>query len=238
MVDSFDKVSKSYEEASKSVGLWKSEKDLILQYTDNFNDKILDMGCGVGRVSYGLEELGYTNLDAIDFSPQMIKKAKNLKNTKINFEIGDCTEIDRDDSEYDFAIFSFNGLMQIPKRENRLRALLELKRVLKDDKYLVFTSHDRNNGNQKYIDLWNQEQVEWDYGINDPRLHDFGDVITFDDVDEVEYFIHIPTFEEVKALIHEAGLTLVDSFIRSKRYRESKEVYEFSDNCRFWIVKK
>lgn len=238
MIDSFNRVSNSYEDATIHVGLWNSERDLILKYTKSYDDKILDMGCGAGRVAFGLEELNFKNIDAIDFSPQMISKAKGLKKSTINFQIGDCTAILKEDEIYDFAIFSFNGLMQIPRRENRLKALEELKRVLKKDCYLIFTSHDRNNGNQKYLDLWANEKLEWDNNLNDPRLHDFGDVLTFDDVDNVEYFIHIPAYDEVCELIDEAKLELVDSFIRSKRYKENKEVYDFSDNCRFWVVKK
>ncbi len=237
MIDSFNRVSTSYEEATLNVGLWNSEEDLVKKYTSSNNDKILDMGCGVGRVSFALESMGYTNLTGIDFSPQMINRAKKLKKSTINFYVGDCTCIEEEENTFDFAIFSFNGLMQIPERKNRLKALKELKRVLKPNAYLVFTSHDRDNGNKKYLELWREEKLEWDNNLHDHRLHDFGDVITYDEVDEVEYFIHIPSYSEVVKLIEESGFELVDSFIRSSRYRENKEVYDFSDNCRFWIVK-
>lgn len=239
MVDSFNKVSNAYVNATSEVGLWNSEKDLILKYTNSKDDIILDMGCGAGRCALGIEKLGFKNIEAIDFSPEMIKSAKNItEDTVVTFEIGDCTNIAKPDDYYDFAIFSFNGLMQIPKNENRLKALKELKRVLKNNAVLIFTSHDRDNGNEKYKQLWIDEKIEWDNNLNDPRLHDYGDVITFDDVDDVEYFIHIPSYEEVLSLINESGLKLVDSFIRDKQYKEKKEVYNFSDNCRFWIVKK
>lgn len=239
MINSFNQVSQTYKEAAENVGLWNSEKDLVEQYTSNHNDKILDMGCGAGRCAIGIEKLGYKDICAIDFSPNMIVDAKSINSeSMISFEVGDCTCIEKEDDTFDFIIFSFNGLMQIPKYENRLQALKELNRVLKSEKYLVFTTHDRNNGDDKYRNLWLQEEEEWNAGVRDLRLHDFGDVITFDDDNNVEYFIHIPSYKEIEKMIKDSSFELVDSFIRSKRYRESKEVYDFSDNCRFWVVKK
>ncbi len=237
MVNSFDQSSNEYKDAALNVGLWNSEHDLILKYTTNFEDNILDMGCGAGRCAFGIEKLGFKSIDAIDFSPKMISAAKQVDLTShVNFEVGDCTAINKADNTYDFAIFSFNGLMQIPMSANRLKALNELKRVVKKNQHIIFTTHDRSQGTPKYLELWRQEEIDWNNGDHDLRLHEFGDVITHDDND-VEYFIHIPTYDEVVLLIEAAGLELVDSFIRSSRYRENKRVYDFSDNCRFWIVK-
>ncbi len=239
MVDSFNKSSKSYDIATVKVGLWASEKDLILKYFINKDEAILDMGCGAGRTSLGMEMLGYTNIVAVDFAPQMIECAiNNSINSNIKYCVGNCVDLSYDDKMFSYVLFSFNGLMQIPDHNNRLRALQELYRVLKVGGIFIFTTHDRDNGNQKYLEMWDQEKVLWNKGLQDYRLHQFGDVITFDEVDNVEYYIHIPSYKEVELLLTEVGFKIEDSFIRSKRYKESKQVYDFSDNCRFWIVSK
>ncbi len=238
MINSFDNVSSEYGEAVKNVGIWESEKDLINKYAIDKKIRILDMGCGAGRCAYGIEGLGYKNIDAIDFSKLMIKKAKAVcDNSSINFEVGDCTTINKDKDIYDLIIFSFNGLMMIPKQENRVKALNELHRVLKDDGIFIFTTHDRDNGDRWYKQQWLNEKKLWDCNKHDKRLHEFGDVLSYDGIDKTEYFIHIPNYDEVESLVS-SKFEILDSFIRSHRYKEKREVVDFSDDCRFWVVKK
>lgn len=238
MVKSFDGCSASYDIATVKVGLWESEKDLILKHFSDKNKKVLDVGCGAGRTSLAMEVLGYKDIVAVDFSPKMIEYALvNGKESNVLFELGNCMDLKYSDDSFDYALFSFNGLMQIPGEENRIIALNELNRVLKSGGILIFTSHDRMNGNRNYLQLWDEEYALWENGLEDPRLHQFGDIITYDEIDEVEYYIHIPTYLEVKNVLTKTGFEIVDSFIRSKRYKESKSVLDFSDNCRFWIVK-
>ncbi len=237
MIESFNNVSDEYGNAVSNVGIWESELDLINTYADNKSMKILDMGCGAGRCAFGLENMGYQYIDAIDFSPLMIEKAKQVKSTsKINFEVGDCTCIEKASDTYDFILFSFNGLMQIPKHEHRVKALSELHRVLNKGGVLIFTTHDRNNGDRRYIKLWEEEKALWDKNKQDERLHEFGDVLSFDDNNEVEYFIHIPDYKEIEMML--SDFTILESFIRSEKYVEKKEVQDFSDDCRFWVVRK
>lgn len=44
---------KRYTESIDEVGLWESEKIVFNKYI-NFNDKILDLGCGAGRTTINL----------------------------------------------------------------------------------------------------------------------------------------------------------------------------------------
>lgn len=54
-------------------------KRLILKhFPSNKQSKILDLGCGYGAILYFAKQMGYTNLQGIDFSLQQVETAKNL----------------------------------------------------------------------------------------------------------------------------------------------------------------
>ncbi len=235
---SFNSLVSQYDDTNINIGLWDSEKDLILKYF-KYKNKILDMGCGVGRTTFGMHDLGYERVYPIDFSEQMIERANEIASENglnIKFQVGNCLEIDYPDNFFHHAIFSFNGLMQIPEKARRLKALSEIRRCLKKGGIFIFTTHDRANGDKYYLQKWKDEEKLWKNNNQDKRLHDLGDVITYDE--NVEYFIHIPKYEDVCEMCKQEGFEIVDSFIRSHRYKESGKVYQFSDNCRFWVVRK
>lgn len=240
MVNAFDNMTPTYKEAVKTVGLWKSEKYLIEKYF-NKNNKILDMGCGAGRTTIAMIQLGFTNTVGRDFSTNMIDTARKIAlemNLKIDFKKDNCLNIHNKDNEFDGAIFSFNGLMQIPNKDNRVLALKELLRVVKPQSYIFFTTHDRNASTEDFLEFWKEEKFRWKKGLQDKRLHDFGDIISKSDQEEQEYFINIPSKEEIVDMISKCDCILVETFLRSELFIENEEVKEFSTDCRFWIIKK
>src|SRR3954465_1800787 len=67
-----------YTRAAHFIGLWKSELKLIEQYFPDKNARLLEAGCGAGRVTVGLWHQGYRHITGFDFSSELVDQAKNL----------------------------------------------------------------------------------------------------------------------------------------------------------------
>lgn len=236
---SFEKATKNYSNAIKNIGLWESEKYVINKYFDK-DKSILDVGCGAGRTTFNLYEMGYKNIIGLDLTPEMISAAKTINKeryTNIEFIVGDATDLKFEDNSFDQALFSFNGLMQIPERKNRIKALQEIKRVLTENGIFIFTTHDREN-NENFKEFWEKEEKLWEAGKQDKRTYEYGDKILPSNNDDRDLFIHFPSREEIIECLEETGWQLIENFYREDLFKENKEVKEFSTECRFWIVKK
>ena len=229
----------NYSDFTKTVGLWASEKYVFNKYL-KLSDSILDMGCGTGRTTFPLFQLGFKKIIGVDLTPEMINEALQLNNhfdAKIDFKIGDATKLDFEDSSFDSVIFSFNGLMSIPNQLNRDAALKEIGRVIKDSGIFIFTTHDREKEEQ-FFNFWQEEEERWKSENQNPKLHDFGDLITKSKNENREIFIHIPTQEEIVVWLSKNGFEIIETFYRNEKFEESEDIKSKSGECRFWVAKK
>ena len=239
IVEQYQSGVHNYTNATKELGLWASEKAVFEKYL-NREDAILDVGCGTGRTTFALFSMGYRNIVGLDVTPGMIESAQQLTlhfNAKIPFLIGDVCELDFPDQQFEGLVFSFNGLMSIPDAVQRKRALQEINRVLKPGGRFIFTTHDREK-DSKYLNFWKQQTNIWEKGEQDPRLFEFGDLITSSGNEEKLIFIHIPDEGEVRKLLESTGFKVLETFFRSDRFEESDLVKAYSGACRFWVGEK
>ena len=231
------KTVSDYTDAVREIGLWKSEKIMIKKYF-NSESRILDVGCGAGRTTIGFYELGYHLIEGLDLSAAMIAQARRISkelNYDISFSVGDAACLDYEVETFGAALFSFNGVMQIPGRKNRIKVLKEIKRILKSKGYFLFTTHDRNS-DKEYESFWKEERRKWILHLEDKSLHEFGDRII--KMEERDVFIHFPTRDEVISSLEEAGFGLIEGISRSELCEESEKVKKFSTDCVLWLVQK
>jgi SAM-dependent methyltransferase len=99
---------------------------------------ILDFGCGYGRISKHLMELGYKNIKGYDNSERMIERARK-ENPAIHFSI--VSETIPDGDEYFDGIICSALFTCIPNEENKLKLIKELTRKLKRYGYLFITEY-------------------------------------------------------------------------------------------------
>ncbi|HAJ32199.1 MAG TPA: class I SAM-dependent methyltransferase [Candidatus Atribacteria bacterium] len=231
-----EKTVSDYTRAVKEIGLWESEKIMIEKYF-NPESRISDIGCGAGRTTIGFYKLGYRLIEGLDLSEAMIVQARRISKEldyDITFRVGDATCLDYDDETFSAVLFSFNGIMQIPGRENRIRVLKEIRRILISKGYFLFTTHERDS--KEYESFWKEEKRKWASHLEDKSLHEFGDKII--KMEERDIFLHFPTREEVISSLEETEFRLIEGILRSELCEESEEVKKFSSDCVLWLVQK
>jgi SAM-dependent methyltransferase len=122
-------------------GLKDVERFLINKYFTNKNGKILDIGCGYGRTTKPLFDMGY-DIVGIDIVPKMIEDVKK-ENPQIDFRIMSATNLYFPDNYFDYILFSFNGIDYIYPESRRFKALKEAYRVLKPKGIFILSSHNK-----------------------------------------------------------------------------------------------
>ncbi|WP_455931281.1 class I SAM-dependent methyltransferase [Priestia aryabhattai] len=95
----------------------------------NCNATILDYGCGYGRTLFELRSHGYNHLHGVDFSVEMIKRAKSY-DLEIDFQVIKSGKLPFPNDSFD-AVLLFAVLTCVYKDEEQNAILNEIKRVLK-----------------------------------------------------------------------------------------------------------
>ena len=156
-------IVKAYADQVENIGLWNIEKWAFENYVDK-KAKILDIGCGAGRETIPLFEMGYENIIGADLSEKMIESAKAFaeqKSLNIPFEVQDITKLKYDDGSFDCVFLPANIIMCVPSFALRDQAVKETRRVLRCGGLAIFIVWDKDAlENQEFEDFAKMEDAD------------------------------------------------------------------------------
>lgn len=122
--------------------------------------KVLDIGCRWGHITEDISKRG-NDVVAIDFVPKFIKEAKQTnKGTKVKYMVMDAYDLKFKDKEFDVVFLGETFEHLIDPR----RVLKQIRRVLKDDGYLIITTPN-------FVSLRNRIRTLFGYQNDDFYLH-------------------------------------------------------------------
>jgi SAM-dependent methyltransferase len=118
-----------------------AERTLIDRHRDALTGRVLELGCGAGRLTGHLSELT-RELHAVDISPDMVAFCRS-RYPRAVFSEADLRDLSQfADSSFDVVVAPFNVLDVLGDAERR-RALTEIRRTLVAGGLLIMSSHNR-----------------------------------------------------------------------------------------------
>jgi len=219
-----------YARAAVKVGLGAGEKKLLQAYFPP-STKILEVGCGAGRVARGLLALGYPQVLATDFSPVMVNFAREVLG-ELNpawanlVQQEDVTQLSFPDASFEGVIYAFNGLMCLPDQAHRTRALREIYRVLQPGGVFFCSAADREQG--PFATQWSAVTPAEDEVMGD----------SWHDTPSSPVFMHSSTEAETRAELEAAGFKVLTSPLSSDVAVENQFMKDFAGVMRFYIASK
>lgn len=176
------------------------------------NEKVLDSGCGNGRL-YELFKEKTISYYGVDFSEELIKIARKHY-PQFKFQVADALNLPFSANFFD-KVFSIAVLHHIPSKELRLKYLKEIKRVLRPEGILILTVWNLGSF-RKFIIILKYIVLKI---IGKTKL-DFGDTFVSWGK-QISRYLHCFSKKELKKLSEEAGFKIKE--IKILKRAKSKE---------------
>ena len=188
--------------------------------------KILDIGCGFGKVTLKLASLGYS-VTGIDINSEAIRLSKataeNLKlhgkmTGKAEFEIGNASGLPFSAQNFDLAVMQA-FLTSVPDAREREVIMREACRVLKPEGYLYLVEFGQN---------WHLKLYRNRYLRDFPVTKKEGSFLALNsDTGEIEYIAHHFSEKELVCLLVNCGFDIDYFRIEELKTRTGKKINGF-----------
>jgi ubiquinone/menaquinone biosynthesis C-methylase UbiE len=199
-------------------GLFEQESEAVA-YFDQPPSRVLDLGCGAGRTTKQLAEAGF-DVVGLDVSRGMVEAGSELA-AGPEYVHASATHIPFENESFDNVLFAFNGIDYLPTESDRETALLEIHRVLKDDGWFVFCSHNPRYvvGSDPYNPFGYLRMIKfWLLNVRHGRVTE---TYKYDVTEEGLTETHFITPEEQREQLRSAGFEPVTTISRFRSDRLS-----------------
>lgn len=153
------------------------------------NPKIIDIGAGTGKYSVSLAENGY-DVTAVELVKHNLMTLK-AKNTSVKACQGNATNLSKfNDNSFDMVLL-FGPLYHLINKEDKLKALMEAKRIVKDDgvvlisyymnEYAIITHGFRDNN---ILEAIKNGDIDENYHVT-PKETDLYSMVRLEDINEL-----------------------------------------------------
>lgn len=116
---------------------------LLVRYRDALRGRVLELGCGAGRVTGYLATIS-DQTHGIDISPAMVAFCQRTY-PSVTFRQGDLRDMSAYDNDSFDVIFGPNNVLDVLTDDERQRAFDELRRLIAPDGLLIFSTHNRDH---------------------------------------------------------------------------------------------
>ena len=135
----YDLIAEDFSDTRNRI--WPEMELLVKKYVKP-GDRVLDAGCGNGRIVEILEEVEYLGVDGAERLIEEAKKqeTRNKKQGRFEFRPGDILELGALDIGKFDVVFMLAVFNHIPSEGLRLKVLGDIKKLLKPGGYLLMTN--------------------------------------------------------------------------------------------------
>lgn len=190
---------------------WHEVQWLIQQYIQP-GQHVLDLGCGNGRVADLLNQIKAKYV-GLDVSAQLIQIARELRPNN-EFYVGSMHQMPFPDATFDH-ILPIASFHHIPGRELRIQTLQEMKRLLKQEGYILMTNWN--------LHQWRFARLRWATniaGMLGKHNREKNDLLipwyTQDKQLLAQRYYHGFTKSEIASLARAAGLRVVAQYYETR----------------------
>lgn len=162
----------------------------IKEYLKKMNNpKIIDIGAGTGKYSVALANEGY-DVTAVELVKHNLMTLK-AKNSPVKAYLGNAINLAKfKDNSFDM-VFLFGPLYHLISKENKLKALMEAKRIVKEDglilvsyymnEYAIITHGFKDNN---ILDAIKNKEIDDTFHVT-PKETDLYSMVRLEDIDEL-----------------------------------------------------